>query len=135
MKGRIGAGLLTAVLAAGAAQAQERIGIELNKLEPQENACRLYMVARGGAEMLGSLKLDLVLFGTDGVIARRLAVELGPLRPEGRSVRLFDVAGMGCGEVGEVLLNDVLACGDGDDPAACLDRLALSSRADVALVR
>ncbi|MDX6748577.1 Tat pathway signal protein [Geminicoccaceae bacterium 1502E] len=135
MKGRIGAGLLAAALAAGVAQAQDRIGVELNKLESQENACRFYVVTEGSAEALESLKLDLVLFGRDGVIARRLAVELGPLRAESRSVRLFDVAGMSCGDVADILVNDVLACGEGGDPAACLDRLALSSRADVALVR
>ena len=43
--------------------------------------CRVYLVVgNDGAKALESLKLDLVLFNSDGVIDRRLALEAGPLR-------------------------------------------------------
>lgn len=55
---------------------------------------------------LDPMRLDLVLFGRDGVAARRLAVDIGPLPGSRTVVRLFDVASR----------------------AACADRAALASR-------
>jgi hypothetical protein len=118
-------------LAQGAAAAPIRL--ELNRLEPREAGCRVWMVLNNaGTEMLDPLRLDLVLFGRDGTVARRLAVDVGPL-PGGRTVvRLFDVAGQPCEGLGQFLLNDVLACGSaGTGPearSACTDRTVLASR-------
>ena len=81
-------------------------------------------------ESLDPVKLDVVLFGHDGVAGRRLAVDIGPL-PGGRTVvRLFDVSAQPCDGIAQMLMNDVLACGT-VDPAqrsACADRLAPTSR-------
>ena len=130
-----------AAAAAQPAAATGPIRLELNRLEPREGGgCRVWLVlANGAAEAVDPLRLDLVLFGRDGVVARRLAVDVGPL-PAGRTVvRLFDLAGQPCGGVGQVLLNDVLACGGGADAAAaaaaaartaCTARAALASRVD-----
>jgi hypothetical protein len=125
------------LLLPGAALAQVQapgpLRIELNRLEPREGgACRVWLVLNNaGAEPLDPLRLDLVLFGRDGVVARRVAVDVGPL-PAGRThARIFDLAGQGCDGVGSVLMNDVLACGA--DPAgrgACAERAALASRVD-----
>lgn len=108
--------------------------IELNRLEPREGGnCRVWFVlSNRDAEPLDPLRLDLVLFARDGVVARRVAVDVGPL-PAGRTqARIFDLAGLACGGIGQVLLNDVLACG-GAEPAqrnACLDRMSLASRVE-----
>src|SRR3546814_16715533 len=71
------------------------IALELNKLETVKNACRAYLVVQNRTDAaLASLKLDLVMFGGDGVIAKRLAVEAAPL-PAGKTrVRLFDMEGL-----------------------------------------
>lgn len=122
------------------------IPIELNKLEPLPAAanapagCRVYFVINNNEpETLSQLRLDLILFGTDGVIARRVALDLGPLPAKKTGVRLFDLTGQACEGIGRVLVNDVLACqstpaaGGAAAPAAggaaaCLDRLAPTSR-------
>jgi hypothetical protein len=108
------------------------LAIELNRLEPREGgACRVWLVLNNaGAEPLDPLRLDLVLFGRDGVVARRVAVDVGPL-PAGRTqARIFDLTGQGCEGVGSILLNDVLACGAAAPSAraACAERAALASR-------
>ena len=111
--------------------------LELNKLEDRDGSCRAYLVfdnrTAGGFD---SFKLDLVVFGTDGVILRRLAVEAAPLRPEKRAVKLFDISGTECGAIGSVLVNDVLGChasqGDQDD---CIGRLKVRSRAAAAMTK
>ncbi|MBS7792345.1 Tat pathway signal protein [Roseococcus sp. SDR] len=113
-------------------QAAPGLRFELNRLEPRDNAaCRVWFVLHNsGAEAVDPVRLDLVIFGRDGVVGRRIAVDVGPL-PGGRTqARIFDLAGLACEGIGQVLLNDLLACG-GAEPAqrnACLDRLTLASR-------
>lgn len=119
---------LAALGGSAGAQADATTTVELNKLEPAQDACRVYLTVRNDAAAYDSLNLDLVLFGKDGVIARRLAAEIGPLRAQKRQVKLFDLPGIDCGAVGSVLVNDVLACQPENDPAACLGRLRVSSR-------
>ncbi len=149
----------------GSAQAQQApapaapIPVELNKLEPLPApaaasgaaaapglGCRAYIVATNPtAEPVTQLRLDLILFGTDGVIARRVALDLAPLAPRKTAVRVFDLSGLSCDDIGRVLVNDVLACQPGQHedappPAdqarqACLDRLQLSSRARAELTK
>jgi hypothetical protein len=117
-----------------AAEPGGTLRVELNRLEPREGgACRVWLVlGNRGAEGLDPVRLDLVLFGRDGIVARRVAVDVGPL-PAGRTqARIFDLPGLDCGTVGQILLNDLLACG-GTEPAArdaCMDRLSLASRVE-----
>jgi hypothetical protein len=115
------------------------IPLELNKLEPLTTGgpgCRAYfVVSNPDTTPIEQLRIDLILFGTDGVIARRLAFDLGPLGPKKMSVRLFDVAGLPCEGIGRMLVNDVLLCKavEDTDHQACLDRLAVTSRTAVPL--
>jgi hypothetical protein len=133
------------------------ISIELNKLEslPAPTAapgnaaeavtgCRVYIVITNpDPEPIAQLRLDLIIFATDGVIARRIALDLGPLAPHKTAVRLFDLIGQPCDDIGRLLVNEVLGCQFGkheDSPAgdlrpACMDRLKLSSRAKAELTK
>ena len=94
---------------------------------PVKEQCRLSFVIENKADhALESLKLDLVMFGRDGVIDRRLVVELGPLRAAKTMVKTFAADGA-CDALGAVLVNDVTACAPGD-AGTCLARLELKSR-------
>lgn len=130
-RGFLTAFFLLAGLAPLGAQTPSPLRVELNRLEPREGACRVWMVLNnGGGEAVDPFRLDLVIFGKDGVVSRRLAVDAGPL-PAGRTVvRLFDLTGQGCDSVGSVLLNDVLACNsqEADARSACVARSVLASR-------
>jgi hypothetical protein len=135
------------------AQTAAAISIELNKLEalpapaasPAPGAgCRLYLVVTNpDPEPIAQLRLDLVLFGTDGVIDRRVALDLAPLAPHKTSVRLFDLQGLPCDGIGRVLINDVLGCQFGkregtatEEPSqGCMDRLKLTSRTKAELTK
>lgn len=137
---RAGKALLAAALAStiGAyatdvsAETPGTIAIELNKLEAREGGtCRAYVVFENrSGEAYEALRLDLIFFGVDGVIAKRLAVDAAPLKPRKTAVKLFDVADLDCAKIGQVLLNDILACREKADAEAqgCADRLAVSSR-------
>src|SRR5688500_11394221 len=103
---------LATLLGFVAAKAEESsIAIELNKLEPQGNQCRAYLVIQNKSSTIFSeLKLALLLFQPDGVIGRRFAVELAPLKANKRTVKLFDLEGTACDEVSSFLINDVMEC-------------------------
>ncbi|MBY0331951.1 MAG: Tat pathway signal protein [Acetobacteraceae bacterium] len=115
-------------------QPAAELRLELNRLEPRENAaCRVWFVLNNrSTEALDPVRLDLVIFGRDGVVARRIAVDVGPL-PSGRTqARIFDVSGLACEGIGQLLLNDLLACGSTETSQrnACMDRVSLASRVE-----
>ncbi len=125
--------VLGAVLAAQliaplcASAADETFRVELNTVENEDNRCRLnFVVENKSKAAVESMKLDLVVFGTDGGIVRRLLTEFGPVRPAKTIVRasLVDTE---CRQLGSILVNEVVACAPGD-ANACLDHLAVSSR-------
>jgi len=112
---------------AGAFAADEKLLIELNTVESTENRCKINLLAENKATIaLDSMKLDLVLLGTDGGVMRRLIMEMGPIRPVKTVLRAFLVDAE-CRAIGAILVNDVTACVPGE-PGACLDGLGLSSR-------
>lgn len=122
--------------AAPAAQAPAgKVSVELNKLESQEKSCRAYLVIDNQTDKsYDALKLDLVLFQSDGIIGRRFALDLAPLKSMKRSVKLFDLDGVKCETIGSFLINDIMDCKIGStDESGCLDRLTLTTRTNVQL--
>ena len=119
------------------ARAEQGLKIELNKLEPVDNACRAYLVFENGSgTAYDALKLDLVMFAPDGVINKRLAVEGGPLPAGKTSVKLFDIVDVSCDQVNRVLLNDVLNCaGPAGELADCMAGIETSSRSSAQFFR
>ena len=122
--------------ASAAAEQQGQVNIELNKLESYKNACRVYLVLKNSSNNAYlDLKLDLVLFDNEGVIARRMALEAAPLVGAKSIVKLFDIDQLSCTNISRILLNDVMACRDNTADTAslsdCLGRITLSSRNNV----
>ena len=114
-----------------AAPAGPMIGLELNKLESIEGGCRAYVVFRNPTEVeYDAFNLELLVFGTGGVIEKRLAVPVSPLRANKTTVNLFDMTSVSCDDVGEVLLNGFFECTSGGQAVeACVDRVELTSKA------
>ena len=107
--------------------AAEPLRVELNTGETTENRCRLTFVIENKAkEPVESLKLDLAVFNTEGVVQTRMVTEMAPVRPVKTVVRTFSVDG-DCKQIGSILVNDITACVPGT-PNACLDTLELSSK-------
>lgn len=135
------AGAILMILLAGmlplAASAAEPLSIQLNKLEPDGEDCRAYIVLENAADRhYESLRLDLVLFDADGIVARRLAVQAAPLAAGKTSVKVFGIDGLDCGDIGRVLLNDVLECKAGGVGAAdCLAAIEPSAAGSVAFFK
>ncbi len=120
---------------AGAQDADGRLGIELNKLEPQDTACRTYFVLQNATEIgFTELVLDIYIFNRDGIIERRLAMDTRAVMPGKTQVRLFDVRDLACDAIGRFLINGVLSCKDTDgERSDCAALLSVSSRTGVEL--
>ena len=115
----------------------ESLPVELNKLEPNEGDCRAYLVLENkSASAFESLKLDVVVFDTDGIVAKRLAVEAAPLPLDKTSLKVFDIGGLACDRVGRVLLNEVMTCEDASQERGdCLALMSTSSKALIPFIK
>ncbi len=127
----------TAAPATESRSSSNDVGVQLNKLETLASGCRAYVVVSNSSDTeFRTLKLDLVMFRPDGIIARRFAVDLAPLRKDKRSVKLFDLDGVKCEEVGSFLVNDVMECrGVEGVEADCLGRLSVTSLTEAKLTK
>ena len=110
-----------------AAAADHSVRVELNTLEGTETSCRMTFVIENKAAALESLKLDLVVFDTEGIVHRRIITEMAPVRAGRTMVKTFAIETR-CARIGSLLVNDVTACVPGE-VTACLDGLTLESRA------
>ncbi len=121
---------------ASAQESGDRLSIELNKLEPQDAACRTYFVLQNGTQIgITELVLDIYIFNQDGIIERRLAMDTRAVMPGKTQVRLFDVRDLACDAIGRFLINGVLSCSDTDgERSDCDGLLAFSTRTGVELV-
>ncbi len=133
----LGVVLFSALVSQAALAESSSVSIELNKLETHESACRAYLVLENGTnDAFHALKLDLVMFDVEGIVAKRLAVEVAPLPAGKTSLKVFEIDDMACEGIGRVLLNSDLACADAagsrDD---CLDLISTSARGQVAFVK
>ena len=115
----------------------DSVHAELNKLEPSNGDCRAYLVLENKSPgHFAVLMLDMVIFGSDGIVERRLAVQVAPLPPGKTSLRVFELGGLPCERVGRLLLNDVMDCTDGqgsrDD---CLALFTTSTRTSIPFIK
>jgi hypothetical protein len=130
---------LPTALADEAAVAEETgtLSVQLNKLEADGDACRAYIVLENESGIaFEGLRLDMVLFDVDGVIARRLAVDAAPLAAGKTSVRVFGISNLACDNIGRVLLNDILVCQDATgDRTDCMQHIVPDSIAGVPFIK
>jgi hypothetical protein len=128
-----------AMALAGTTHAAEprKVVVELNKLEAADGDCRPYLVIENGTEhAFSSLKLDLVMFDTDGIIAERVAVDAGPLPTGKTAVKMFDLEALACDRIGRMLLNGLTSCSAGDGaPDDCLALNSTRSQAAVPFIQ
>ncbi len=124
-------------LPAALAEETGALSVQLNKLEADGDACRAYIVLENASGIaFEGLRLDMVLFDVDGVIARRLAVDAAPLAAGKTSVRVFGISNLACDNIGRVLLNDILVCQDATgDRTDCMDHVVPDSIAGVPFIK
>lgn len=131
------AACLAAFSVAGPVLAQEaqgaHVSIELNALEPVEDACRISFVVQNGHEVdIEKAVFEAVLFDRDGRVDRLTLFDFGTLPASRPRVRQFIVPALDCAALGRLLINGAQTCtAEGLPPTACSDALDLRSRTDV----
>ncbi|WP_282604581.1 Tat pathway signal protein [Pelagibius sp. Alg239-R121] len=130
-------GISPAVRSQDAADRPSGVKIELNKLEASDNACRAYLLFENrSASSFESLKLDLVLFDGEGVVAKRLAVEGAPLPREKTSLKVFEIARLPCERISRMLLNKLTSCSDDTGARSdCLEMVSTTTRGEVPFIK
>ena len=126
------------VLVLGAANAaDQKVLVELNKLVPRDDACRVYLVLQNtGATEYETLKLDLVVFDVDGIFDKRFIVDVAPLPAGKTSLKEFDIGGLACPRIGRLLLNDAVTCRDGSGTQIdCLADISTRARGAVSFIK
>ncbi|WP_417207658.1 hypothetical protein [Antarctobacter sp.] len=131
---------LAAALAAGSVAAQDvqgaHLSIELNALEPVEDACRMsFLIQNGHATDIEQAVYEAVLFDTDGKVNRMTLFDFGALPAARPRVRQFVISDLPCAALGRLLINGAETCsGEGIVPGACTKGLELRSRTDVEII-
>ncbi|WP_322895331.1 MULTISPECIES: hypothetical protein [unclassified Yoonia] len=119
--------LALAVATPAAAQDAGTITLDLNRLDPVEQACRLTFVADNTLADLSALSLETVLFDQDGRVAALTLFDFGEVPQSTRRVRQFDVAGQDCADIAQVLVNGVASCtGEALDKTICAQALRVT---------
>lgn len=119
-------------LGSAAQQAGGALIVELNRVVPLDDACRLTFMAQNNMDMdIEQIVLETVLFTTDGGVERLTLFDLGALPTARPRVREFDMQGLACDGLGRVLFNGVDACtGEGADLETCAGSLHPVTRVD-----
>jgi hypothetical protein len=129
---------LAALAFATPALAQEaaptpKFALELNALQPAENACRITFLATndlGGT--LTKASVEMALFDSAGAINRIVTLDFKDLAPGKTKVLQFALTNLDCANLGRVLINDVTACeGEAIAPESCLAGLVPTARPDI----
>ncbi len=126
--------LFTAGAGAATAASAGKLALELNALQPSDQACRVTFLATNAlGATLSKATFELAVFGKEGGITRVVSADFTGLTDGKTKVLQFDLKGIACDDVSRVLVNDVTACaGDGVAPGACLAGLATSNKTAVA---
>lgn len=114
-----------------------RLAIELNKLETSGEHCRAWLLLENDTRIdFRDLRLDLVVFDPDGIIAQRLATDAPELDAGRTAVHVFTMRDTACNAVDRMLLNGVLRCGDAEGTREdCDSHIETRSAAEVPFVR
>lgn len=134
-------GLAAAIMAAAFPGAQltaqepptGHISIEVNALEPVEDACRVsFVIQNGHITDIEKAVYEAVLFDTAGRVDRLTLLDFGSLPADKPRVRQFVVPGISCTGLGRILINGAETCsGESIEAAQCTKGLQLTSRTEI----
>ena len=138
----LGGGALALVVAmgwpaAGHAQEDGALTIELNKMEDTAQGClSSFLLDNRTGHELNRFQIDLVFFDPEGVAAKQLLLDMAPLYQDKKTFASFLLDATPCDKIGSILVNGVPQCENGSgDEIGCIDLLKVSSRSEVPLER
>ena len=138
----LGGGVLALVAAmgwqaAGHAQEDGALTIELNKMEDTAQGClSSFLFDNRTGHQLSRFQIDLVVFDADGIAAKQMLLDMAPLYEDKKTLASFLLDETACDKIGSILVNGVPRCENGSgNEVGCIDLLEVSSRSQVPLER
>ena len=138
----LGGGALAVVAAmgwqaAGHAQEDAALTIELNKMEDTAQGClSSFLFDNRTGHQLSRFQIDLVVFDSDGIAAKQMLLDMAPLYEDKKTLASFLLDETACDKIGSILVNGVPRCENGSgNEVGCIDLLEVSSRSQVPLER
>jgi hypothetical protein len=132
-----GALALVATMAAGHAQEDGALTIELNKMEDTAQGClSSFLFDNRTGHQLSRFQIDLVVFDPEGIAAKQMLLDMAPLYADKKTLASFLLDETTCDKIGSILVNSVPRCENGSgNEVGCIDLLEVSSRSQVPLER
>jgi hypothetical protein len=123
--------------AAGHAQEDGALTIELNKMEDTAQGClSSFLFDNRTGHQLSRFQIDLVVFDADGIAAKQMLLDMAPLYEDKKTLASFLLDETACDKIGSILVNSVPRCENGSgNEVGCIDLLEVSSRSQVPLER
>lgn len=123
--------------AAGHAQEDGALTIELNKMEDTAQGClSSFLFDNRTGHQLSHFQIDLVVFDSDGIAAKQMLLDMAPLYEDKKTLASFLLDETDCDKIGSILVNSVPRCENGSgNEVGCIDLLEVSSRSQVPLER
>jgi hypothetical protein len=123
--------------AAGHAQEDGALTIELNKMEDTAQGClSSFLFDNRTGHQLSRFQIDLVVFDSDGIAAKQMLLDMAPLYEDKKTLASFLLDETACDKIGSILVNGVPRCENGSgNEVGCIDLLKVSSRSQVPLER
>lgn len=115
---------------------EQRLGVELNKLEPSEDGnCRAFFLFRNRTgQTYEGFELSIAVLDTDGIIDRLLSIDAAPLPVARTTLKLFEIPEIGCDNLSELIVHDIPTCKpENAEPANCFELVDWVSRTGVRL--
>ena len=123
--------------AAGHAQEDGALTIELNKMEDTAQGClSSFLFDNRTGHQLSRFQIDLVVFDPEGIAAKQMLLDMAPLYADKKTLASFLLDETACDKIGSILVNAVPRCENGSGHEVdCLDLLKVTSRSQVTLER
>jgi len=123
--------------AAGHAQEDGALTIELNKMEDTAQGClSSFLFDNRTGHQLSRFQIDLVVFDAEGIAAKQMLLDMAPLYEDKKTLASFLLDETACDKIGSILVNSVPRCENGSgNEVGCIDLLEVSSRSQVPLER
>ncbi|MEL7428549.1 MAG: hypothetical protein AAFN43_00985 [Pseudomonadota bacterium] len=120
----------------GHAQGPQSLSIELNKLEPVDEACRFTFVVTNAIQVdLDKLAFEVVLFDKQGGVKHMTKFDFQET-PSGKTrVRQFQLPETDCRDISRFLMNSVSSCTAGSaEIDGCSQKILLKNRTEIEFI-
>lgn len=123
--------------AAGHAQEDGALTIELNKMEDTAQGClSSFLFDNRTGHELHRFQIDLVFFDPEGIASKQMLLDMAPLYADKKTFASFLLDETDCNKIGSILVNAVPRCENGSGHEVdCIDLLKVTSRSEVPLER